>query len=123
MYEDKGIITKNEQILICRYPPHIQENIKERLLQTKGYMYSFSYDDWIECMEKGLEIDFYKTDKAVGVAIGKLNVSRLARLLLERHDGIPRKPLKSELEHDGRLEEFKQYPKGTRVKANGDIIY
>jgi uncharacterized heparinase superfamily protein len=73
-------------------------------------------------MEQGLEINFSKTDKINVVTIGKPNIAGLARVLLERTDGISRKPLKKELEHDGRLEAFKQYPKGTRIKANGEVI-
>jgi len=105
MYGNKGIITEDEQMLICRYPANIQEYIKEELFQAKEYSNSFSSDDWIECREKGLEIGFYRTDKPTGIAIDKPNIATLASM------------------HDGRLEEFKQYPKGTRVKANEDIIY
>lgn len=54
--------------------------------------------------------------------IGELNTARLARFVLEHTEGRKLKPLKDELEHNGRLEEFKQYPTGTRVKANGKVI-
>ncbi|EIT85383.1 hypothetical protein A374_11585 [Fictibacillus macauensis ZFHKF-1] len=73
-------------------------------------------------MEQGLEINFKKLDKATVIEIGKLNVSRLARALVEFNDGIPRKPLASEINHDGRLKEFQQYPKGTKVKSNGEVV-
>jgi hypothetical protein len=49
-------------------------------------------------MEQGLIITF----KDNVTCIGELNAARFARLLLEMNDGITRKPLKAELEHDGR---------------------
>jgi alkylated DNA nucleotide flippase Atl1 len=120
MFDNKGIITEDEQILISRYPDDIQERLKDELLKAKEVtIRSFAYDNWIKNMEQGLVITF----KENVTLIGQPNTARLARALLEMQDGITRKPLKSELEHDGRLEEFKQYPKGTRVKANGEIVY
>lgn len=123
MYEYKGIITGNESVLISRYPVEIQEKLKDRLLKAKELtINSYSYDKWIDYMEQGLEISFSSSENAEVIEIGKPNIVRLARVLVEMYDGISRKPLKKELEHDGRLETFKQYPKGTRVKVNGDII-
>ncbi|GLY12502.1 hypothetical protein [Pseudobacillus badius] len=120
MYEDKGIITEDEQILISRYPEDIQERLKEELLTAKEVVISsYSYDSWIESMEKGLKISF----KENVIMRGELNTAKFARIFLQISVGKVFKPLKEELEHDGRLEEFKQYPKGTRVKANGEIVY
>ncbi|MGG0186967.1 hypothetical protein [Bacillus rhizoplanae] len=119
MYQDKGILTKDEQILISRYPADIQERLQDELLKAKEMPKSFSYDSWIGNMEQGLVITF----KENVTLIGELNTARLARVLLEMNDGRTRKPLKEELEHDGRLEEFKQYSKGTRIKANGEVVY
>lgn len=122
MYKDKGIITQGEQTLITRYPDDLQYKLKGELLKAKEMQKSFSYDRWIDHMEQGLEIGFSKTDKVNVTTIGKPNTAKLARVLVEMTDGISRKPLKEELEHDGRLEEFKQYPKGARVKFNGEVI-
>ncbi|MDG5789662.1 hypothetical protein QA612_19580 [Evansella sp. AB-P1] len=122
MYKDKGLITSEEQSLISRYSADIQGQIKDELLNSKEMQISFSYDKWIENMEEGLEINIRETDKGRVKTVGKLNTARLARALVEINDGISIKPNKTELEHDGRLEEFKQYPKGTRVKANGKIV-
>jgi hypothetical protein len=72
-------------------------------------------------MEYGLDKTFSKTDNATVITIGKLNIAKLARVLLKMNDGISRKPLKDDLEHGSRLEDFKQYPKGTRAKHNGEI--
>lgn len=120
MYKDKGILTEVELILVSRYPEDIQERLEEELLKAKEItVSSFSYDNWIDHMEQGLTISF--RDKTT--IIGELNTARLARLLLEINDGIKRKPQKKELEHDGRLEAFKQYPKGTRIKADGELVY
>ncbi|MCM3767035.1 hypothetical protein [Neobacillus niacini] len=119
MYEDKGTITEDELRLISRYADDVQGRLKDELLKAKEMPKSFSYYSWIDYMEQGLTITF-KDNTSI---IGELNTARLARALLEINDGIKRKPLKEELEHDGRLEEFKQYPKGTKVKANGDIVY
>lgn len=110
-------------MLISRYPVDIQEKLKDRLLNAKDLtINSYSYDNWIDYMEQGLEISFSSSEEAEVVEIGKPNIARLTRALLEMCDGVSRKPLNKELEHDGRLETFKQYPKGTRVKVNGDII-
>lgn len=119
MFEDKDKLTEEENVLISRYPDEIQKKITKRVLEAKEMPKSFSYDRWIEHMEQGLKITFNENT----TLIGELNTAKLARLLLEMQDGIKRKPLTEELEHDGRLEEFKQYPKGTRVKANGEIVY
>jgi hypothetical protein len=118
MYKDKGILTEDELKLISRYPNDIQAMLKERLLDAKERNYnSYSYDKWIDYMEQGLKITF---DGNVTLIAG-LNSYKFARVLLEYYDGIKRQPLKEEFEYDSRLEYFKQYPKGTRVKANGEI--
>jgi hypothetical protein len=116
---DKGTLTEDELILISRYQEDIQDRLKEELLKAKEMPKSFKYVSWIEHLEQGLEITF----KDNTTWIGKLNTPRLARLLLEINDGVKRKPTIPELQHDGRLEAFKQYPKGTRVKANGEVVY
>jgi hypothetical protein len=119
MYKDKGTLTEEEQVLISRYPDDIQDKLKDKLIEAKAMPKSFSYDNWIEHMEQGLVISFRENT----TFIGELNTARLARLLLQINDGKTRKPFKEELEHDGRLEEFKQYPKGTRLKANGEVVF
>lgn len=106
MYVDKGTITEDEQTLLARYADDIQGRLKDELLKAKEMPKSFSYDRWIDLMEQGLTITF----KDNTTIIGELNTA------------IKRKPFKQELEHEGRLEEYKQYPKGTRVKANGEIV-
>jgi hypothetical protein len=122
MFEDEGRLTEEEQILISRYPAEIQERLKNDLLRSKEKPRSFIYDSRIDQMEQGLEINFSKNDIGnVTTEVGKLNTARLARLLLEIDDGISRQPTKQELEHDGRLEAFKQFPKGTRIMANGEL--
>jgi hypothetical protein len=121
MFEDKGRLTEDEQNLISRYPAEIQERLKNDLLKAKEYPKSFSYDSRIDQMEQGLEITFGKNENVNVTMVGKLNTARLARVLLQIDDGISRKPTKQELEHDGRLEAFTQFPKGTRVKANGEV--
>ena len=122
MFKDKGIITEEEHILISRYHTDIQNKLRDKLLKAKEMPKSFSYDSWIDNMEQGLEISYNKTDKGQVISIGKPNTARLARMLVEMSDGVKIKPLKEELEHDGRLEEFQKYPKGTRVKANGEVV-
>ncbi|MFJ7510024.1 hypothetical protein ACIQW7_11250 [Peribacillus simplex] len=120
MYKDKGIITEEEQILISRYPDEIQEKLKDLLLKDKEISFSSnSYDSWIKTMEEGQEIIFIKD---VVRLVGGFNAALFARALSQAIHGRPFKPLKEELEYDGRLEEFKQYPKGTRVKANGEVV-
>ncbi|WP_066047041.1 hypothetical protein [Robertmurraya korlensis] len=119
MYKDRGIITEDEQKLISRYPEDIQERLKEELLKSKEMNKCSNYDSLIDKMEQGLTITF----KDNVTFIGKPNTARLARFLLEHTQRVKYKPLKEELEHDGRLEEFKQYPKGTRVRANGEVVY
>ncbi|MDM5313368.1 hypothetical protein [Peribacillus frigoritolerans] len=120
MYMDKGIITEEEQILISRYPDEIQEKLKDILLKDKEISFSSnSYDSWIKTMEEGQEIIFIKD---VVRLVGGFNDALFARALLQAIQGRPFKPLKEELDYDGRLEEFKQYPKGTRVKANGEVV-
>jgi S-adenosylmethionine:tRNA-ribosyltransferase-isomerase (queuine synthetase) len=116
MYDIKSIVTEDEQILISRYPTDIQEKLKDKLLEAKEK--SFRYERIIDQLEQGLAITFNDNT----TIIGKLNTARQVRLLLEMKDGINRKPSLKELEHDGRLEEFKQYPKGTRIKANGEVV-
>ncbi|TFH63500.1 hypothetical protein [Peribacillus frigoritolerans] len=119
MYKNKGIITEEEQILISRYPDEIQEQIIDELLKNKECSFSSnSYDSWIEHMEEGLKVKFLEKV----ILMGEPNISRLARLWAEYIEGRKIKPLIWELEHDGRLEEFKKYPKGTRIKANGEVI-
>lgn len=122
-YESKDNLTEDEHILISRYPEDVQEDLKQHLLKDKAYA-SYSYKGMIEAMEEGRKISFTKATNGVQVTIiGELNTALFARLLLQFSEGRTFKPLKSELEHDGRLEEFKQYPKGTKVKANGEIVY
>jgi hypothetical protein len=119
MYKDKGIITEDEQTLISRYPEDIQGRLKAELLKSKEIAFSsYSYDNWIDNMEQGLTITF----KDNVTFIGELNTARVARFLVEHTEGRKLKPLKEELEWDDKLEEYKQYPKGTRVKANGEIV-
>ncbi len=120
MYKDKGIITEDEQTLISRHPEDIQDRLKEELLTAKEVVFGFhSYASWIESMEEGLKISF----KENVIMRGELNTAKFARILLQFSVGMVFMPLKEELEHDGKLEEFKQYPKGTRVKANGETVY
>lgn len=124
MFKDKGFITEEEQILISRYPEDIQDKLKEHLLKDKEYMSSHSYDGLIKAMEQGREISYTKHENGGVVwTIGKPNAPKLARVFVELTEDIKYKPLKEELEWDDRLEEFQQYPKGTRVKANGEEIY
>lgn len=122
MFKDKGIITEDEMILISRYPDDIQHKLKDEVIKAKENSNPYSYNNWIDYMEQGLEITFSKPDKMNVVTIGQPNTAKMARLLLEIVDGVHRKPLIDELEHDGRLEGFKQYPKGARVKANGEVV-
>ena len=122
MFEDKGIITEDEQTLISRYPDDMQDKLRDKLLRAKDMPKSFSYDSWINTFEQGLAISFSKQENAEVTTIGTLNVSRFIRVIEEMKDGTKRAPDKWELEHDGRLEDFKKYPKGTRIKANGDKV-
>lgn len=122
LFMDKGIITEEEQILISRYPEDLQDKLKEHLLKDKEYMSSHSYDGLIEAMEQGRKISYKKHDKGEIWSIGEMNVPKFVRLLLQFSGDTKYKPLKEELEWDDRLEEYKQYPKGTRVKANGEIV-
>lgn len=118
MYKDKGILTDEELTLVSRYPVEIQDRLKSEVLKAKEItVSSLSYDRWIKNMEQGMLITF--NDNVT--CIGEPNIFRLARTILEMNDGKTRKPLKEEIEHDGRLEAFKQYPKGTRIKANGEV--
>ncbi|MFL0365605.1 hypothetical protein ACH0BF_21580 [Pseudobacillus sp. 179-B 2D1 NHS] len=75
-----------------------------------------------QAMEKGREIKYSVSEKGTVVwLIGKPNISRPVRIVTEMEMGSRFKPTESELKHDDRLEEFKKYPKGTIVKANGEI--
>ncbi len=122
MFKDKGTLTKDEQILISRYAKDVQDQLSKSVLESKENQLSYSYDNWIENMEQGKEINFSQTRNASVIEIGKPNTAKIARALVQLADGISRQPLKAELEHDGRLKEFQQHPKGTRVKANGEIV-
>ena len=123
MYKDKGSITEDEQNLISRYPVEVQENLKKILIRNKTWHES-SYNEFIEAMEKGREINYSVTEKGVEVLeIGKPNISRLVRAAIEMEMGSSIKPTESELKHDDRMEEFKQHTKGTRVKSNGEVVF
>ncbi|WP_255233578.1 hypothetical protein [Bacillus altitudinis] len=124
MFKDKEIITEDEQILISRYPEDLQEKLKEHLLKDKEYMSSLSYDGLVKAIEQGRKISYSKQENGGVVwSIGELNFPKFARLLIQFSEDTKYKPLKEELEWDDRLEEFKQYPKGTRVEAHGEVAY
>ncbi|WP_273850064.1 hypothetical protein [Guptibacillus spartinae] len=119
MYIDKGILTKDELTLIARYPDKIQSRLEEEVLKAKEVeISSFSYDNWIKWMETGKQISF---DGNV-TSIGDLNTYRLARKAVEMEEGFSIEPHEKEIDFDDRIESFKQYPKGSRVRANGDLI-
>ena len=122
MYKDKRIITEDEQILISRYPVEVQENLKKILIGDKTW-HKFFYDGLIEAMEEGREITYSVIENGVEIIeIGKPNISRLVRTVIDMEMGSSIKPTESELKHDDRLEDFKKFPKGTRVKANGEVV-
>lgn len=116
MYVDKGIVTEEEQVLISRYPVDLQENLKEKILKIKSPYSETLYELMIKTMEMGRKIIFLDNI----TLYGDINPYKIGRMIYKlKHI----KPTKEELEWDDRLEEFKQYPYGTRIKANGVIIY
>ncbi len=121
MHKDKGTVTEEEQLLISRYPENEHEKLKFIFQKSKV---SHMHDLMIEGMEWGRELDYLVTDKGVTVfQIGKLNVCRFIMKAIEIECGYTMKPTEGNLNHDDRIEQFRQYPKGTRVKAVGQVIY
>ncbi|MBD7962522.1 hypothetical protein [Fictibacillus norfolkensis] len=83
MYEDKGILTEEELVLLSRYADDKQVQLNDELLKAKAMPKSLSYERWIEHLEQGLFINFNRTNKVNVVTVGKLNIARLDRVLLE----------------------------------------
>lgn len=123
MYKDKGIITDDEQLLIARYPKEIQEKLKNHLLRCKTWDES-CYQGLIDSMETGREISCTITENNVEAwTMGAPNISRLVRRAIEMELGTRFEPTDNEIKFDDRLEEYQSYPRGTRIKPNGEVIY